>query len=126
SSSPDGALDGQNYPTGHAPPGFPKAASGCKQDNLVNDMIDVRLVLKAPPDATGFRFDFDFYSSEWPNFVCSNFNDAFVAYLSSNTITDNISFDSDNNPIAVNTDFFNRCTPNTPVGCLSNSYEDDE
>jgi hypothetical protein len=124
-SSPDGALDGTNYPTGQAPPGFPKAAKGCAQDNLVNDMIDVKLVLMAPPDATGFRFDFDFYSSEWPNFVCSNFNDAFVAYLTSKTITDNISFDSDNNPIAVNNGFLNRCTPNTPVGCLSNSYSSD-
>ncbi len=23
-------------------------------------------------------FDFDFFSSEWPNYVCSNFNDAFT------------------------------------------------
>ena len=27
-----------------APPGFPKAAAGCQQDNVVNDMIDVKLV----------------------------------------------------------------------------------
>jgi hypothetical protein len=123
-SSPDGALDGMSYPTGQAPPGFPKAAMGCEQDDKVNDMIDVKLTLKAPPDATGFRFDFDFYSSEWPNFVCSNFNDAFIAYLTSKNLTDNVSFDSDGNPIAVNNGFLNRCTPNTPVGCLSNSYED--
>ena len=117
-ASGGGPRDGTNYPTGQAPPGFPKAAQGCPQDNLVNDMIDVKLVLKAPPDATGFQFDFDFYSSEWPNYVCSNFNDAFVAYLTSSATTGNISFDSNDNPVAVNIDFFNRCTSGAPVGCL--------
>jgi hypothetical protein len=62
-------------------------------------------------DATGFQFDFDFYSSEWPNYVCSNYNDAFVAYLTSKKLTDNVSFDAKNNPVAVNNDYFNRCTP---------------
>ncbi len=111
-------LDGTGYPTGKAPPGFPKAAQGCAQDNRVNDMIDVKLVLKAPPDASGFQFDFDFYTSEWPNYVCSDFNDAFVAYLTSQALTDNISFDANNNPVAVNIDFFDRCTPGVPLGCL--------
>jgi hypothetical protein len=119
-SSGGGQMDGMNYPTGVAPGGYPQAAQGCMQDNLVNDMVDVKLTLKAPPNATGFKFDFDFYSSEWPNYVCSNFNDAFIAYVTSQETTGaNISFDSNNNPIAVNTDFFNRCTQNTPVGCLS-------
>jgi hypothetical protein len=115
-------MDGMNYPTGSAPPGFPKAAQGCQQDNKVNDMVDVKLVLKAPMDASGFQFDFDFFSSEWPNYVCSNFNDAFIAYLTSSQTTDNISFDSKHNPVAVNISFLDRCTPGTPVGCLrSNS-----
>jgi hypothetical protein len=119
-------MDGKNYPTGAAPPGFPKAAKGCQQDNLVNDMVDVKLVIKAPPDATGFQFDFDFFSSEWPNYVCSNFNDAFIAYLTSSQTTDNISFDADGNPVAVNISFLNRCTPGTPVGCLrSNGNQPD-
>ncbi|MGH7298226.1 MAG: hypothetical protein ACRELB_25025, partial [Polyangiaceae bacterium] len=112
-----GPRQGTNYPTGAAPPGFPKAAQGCPQDGNVNDMIDVKLVLKAPADASGFKFDFDFYSSEWPNYVCSNFNDAFVAYLASADLTDNISFDSNHNPVAVNIDFFDRCTPGAPVAC---------
>ena len=111
-------LDGTTYPTGKAPPGYPVAAQGCPQDDLVNDMIDVKLVLKAPPDASGFQFDFDFFSSEWPDYVCSNFNDAFVAYLTSSSTTGNISFDSKNNPVAVNIAFLDRCTPGAPVGCL--------
>jgi hypothetical protein len=117
-SSPDGPLEGFNYPTGTAPPGFPQAAQGCQQSTVVNDMIDLKLVLKAPPAATGFQFDLDFYSSEWPNTVCSEYNDAFVAYVTSQQTTGNISFDPNKNPIAVNANFFNRCTPNTPVGCV--------
>ena len=111
-------MDGTSYPTGQAPAGFPKAAQGCPQDNLVNDMIDVKLVIKAPPDATGFQFDFAFFSSEWPNYVCSNFNDAFVAYLASSQTHDNISFDSVNNPVAVNIGFLDVCTQGAPIGCL--------
>jgi hypothetical protein len=117
-ASGGGPRDGTGYPTGQAPPGFPKAAQGCPQSNLVNDMIDVKLVLKAPPGATGFQFDFAFFSSEWPNYVCSDFNDAFIAYLTSSATTDNISFDTNHNPVAVNIDFFDRCTSGAPVGCL--------
>jgi hypothetical protein len=116
-----GPLDGQSYPTGAAPNGFPRAAAGCQQDNLVNDMIDVKLTLKAPPNAQGFKFDFDFHSSEWPAFICTNFNDAFVAYLSAPSFNggsgDNVSFDSKNNPVSVNNGFFDRCTPSSPIGC---------
>jgi hypothetical protein len=114
-------LDGEGYPTGAAPSGFPRAAAGCQQDNLVNDMIDVKLTLKAPPNAQGFKFDFDFHSSEWPAFICTNFNDAFVAYLSAPSFNggrgDNVSFDSKNNPVSVNNGFFDRCTPSSPIGC---------
>jgi hypothetical protein len=116
-SSPTGPMAGMNYPTGVAPPGFPQSGQNCVQSNSVNDMIDVKLVLKAPMDATGFRFDFDFYSSEWPNFVCSTFNDAFVAYLTSSGMTDNISFDPNKNPVAVNNNYFDRCTAGAPLGC---------
>lgn len=109
-----------SMPAGVAPPGFPKAAEDCPQDGAVNDMVDIHLVLKAPPDAAGFQFDFDFYTSEWPEFVCSPFNDAFVAYLTSKGKTDNVSFDSKGNPVSVNNGFFDRCTPGVVTGCSYN------
>jgi hypothetical protein len=106
---------------GAAPPGFPKGASGCSQASDVHDMVDLKLELKAPPNATGFKFDFDFYSSEWPSFVCSEYNDGFVAYLTAqsfnNGAADNISFDAKSNPVSVNNGFFDRCTPQTTTGC---------
>lgn len=106
---------------GSAPPGYPKAAQGCAQSKEVNDVINVRLELKAPKNAKGIKFDFNFFSGEWPAFVCSEFNDGFIAYLTAKGFNggegDNISFDADQNPVSVNNGFFDRCTPNVTTGC---------
>jgi hypothetical protein len=107
--------------TGALPPGFPKPAAGCEQDKSIHDAIDVKLEIKAPPNAAGVKFDFNFYSGEWPAYICSKFNDGFIAYLSAkgfnNGAPDNISFDKDKNPVSVNNGFFDRCTPNVDTGC---------
>jgi hypothetical protein len=110
---------------GTLPPGFPKAASGCSQENAANDVISLKLELKAPPNTSGVKFDFNFYSGEWPAYICSPFNDGFIAYLSAegfnNGTPDNMSFDKDNNPVSVNNGFFDRCTPNFETGCAPDS-----
>jgi len=107
--------------TGKAPPGFPKAADGCKSTTDVNDVINVKLEIKAPKNAGGVKFDFNFYSGEWPAYICSPFNDGFIAYLSAKGFNggtpDNMSFDSKKNPVSVNNGFFDRCTPSVDIGC---------
>lgn len=112
---------------GAVPPGFPKGAEGCPQDPRVNDVVDLRLELKAPGNARGFAFDFDFFSSEWPVFICTKYNDGFIAYLSAPSYNggkaDNISFDARNNPVSVNNGFFDRCTPNIPLNCSNPNLE---
>ena len=111
----------KNTGNGAAPPGFPKPAGTCPIDNKVNDVINLKLTIKAPPNATGFKFDFNFYSGEWPAYLCTNFNDGFVAYLSAKGFNggkpDNMSFDKNNNPVSVNNGFFDRCTPGVATGC---------
>jgi hypothetical protein len=109
---------------GAAPSGFPKSATGCpsQQGEGVNDVADLQLQIKVPANANGFSFDFDFGSGEWPEYVCSPFNDAFIAYLKSaafnNGAADNISFDSKNNPVSVNNGFFSECGPGgAKTGC---------
>jgi hypothetical protein len=99
------------------PDGFPKAAGDCEQAKGVSDIIVLKLTLKAPKTAGGFKFDFNFHSSEWPEWICTKFNDGFLAYLTSKGKTDNISFDSKDNPVSVNNAFFDRCTPNVKTGC---------
>jgi hypothetical protein len=113
---------GQDWKTkGSLPNGYPKAASGCDQSKDIHDIIDVKLELKAPANVSGIKFDFNFYSGEWPAYICSQFNDGFIAYLSAqgfnNGAPDNVSFDKDNNPVSVNNGFFDRCTPGAPTGC---------
>ncbi len=123
-----GGEDGQNPSggkdwgsTGTLPSGFPKAANGCKQSNKVRDAIDVQLTMKAPANSSGIKFDLNFFSSEWPAYICSQFNDGFIAYLSAkgfnNGTPDNMSFDAMKNPVSVNNGFFDRCTPNVDIGC---------
>ena len=103
-------------------PGYPKAVSACSSSKVVNDVIVVRLKLRVPANAKGLAFDFNFFTSEWPAFVCSEFNDAFLAVLQSKAFNggkpENISFDPNNNPVSVNNDFFDRCTPKVETGCL--------
>ncbi len=114
---------------GTAPPGYPKAATGCTVANAVLDAISVTLQIKVPANANGLQFDFAFYSGEWPEYVCTPFNDSFVAWLQSTAFTGNppmsgdlnISFDAKNNPVSVNNGFFETCTSNAPTGCCANT-----
>lgn len=111
---------------GVAPPGFPKPAQGCPISNSINDVSAVHLQIKVPNNAKGFQFDFNFFSGEWPEWVCTDFNDAFIAYLKSSAFNngqpDNISFDSKKNPVSVNNGFFDRCSPmNADVGCAGSN-----
>jgi hypothetical protein len=112
---------------GTAPPGYPKPAAGCMVANSVQDAISVTLQIKVPLNAQGFQFDFNFYSGEWPEYVCTPFNDSFVAWLQSAAFPGNppgdlnISFDAKNNPVSVNNAFFETCTSNAPTGCCSTS-----
>jgi hypothetical protein len=107
---------------GTAPPGYPKPASGCQNASDVYDAIGVKLQVLVPANAQGLQFDFDFYSGEWPEYVCTKYNDSFVAWLTSSAYVGNdgdlnISFDGSGNPVSVNNAFFDRCTTNTVTGC---------
>jgi hypothetical protein len=118
-------MQGGNAVPNGAPSGFPKSAAQCPISSDVYDVIDVKLQVKVPDNAQGFSFDFDFWSGEWPEYVCTNFNDSFIAYLTSKAFNkgtpDNISFDSQNNPVSVNIGFFGECTAGTQTGCAGGS-----
>ena len=110
---------------GTAPPGYPKAAQGCAQATDVNDLASLHLELVAPKNATGFKFDFNFHSGEWPAYICSRFNDGFIAYLDAKGfnggVPNNMSVDSKGNPVSVNNGFFDRCTAGAQIGCRAGS-----
>jgi hypothetical protein len=124
-NGPSGSGEFQHGETmsgpGAAPPGFPKPAKGCVIDTSVNDVVTAKITIKTPNNVKGVAFDFNFFSGEWPQWVCTKYNDGFAAMLTSTAFNggtpDNVSFDAQNNPVSVNNGFFDRCTPGTTTGC---------
>lgn len=88
---------------------------GSHDPSVAYDGVSLELELRAPTNAQGISFDFDFYTFEYTDFVCSTFNDAFAALLYSGNpslpSSHNIAFDSQHNPICVNSGFVEVCEP---------------
>lgn len=110
-----GACNGisctSNY-GGTAPPNFPQDVPGCLGGTDVHDDVALQLKLRAPKNATGYSFNFKFYSFEFPEWICTEYNDQFIALVNpppAGSINGNISFDSLNNPVSVNIAFFDVC-----------------
>lgn len=80
--------------------------TGADPDNSTNDdvfdLCGFTITLVVPQDALGFAFDFIFFSTEFPEFVGSSFNDSFNVMMTSSNINGNISFDNEGNPISIN------------------------
>ena len=89
----------------------------CSSGNNINDAVELKLTLKAPVNATGFQFDFRFYSHEYPTWVCTTFNDFFIVLLTSKASgipsDTNIAFDKNGAAVSVNNAFFTSCSPYT-------------
>lgn len=105
--------------TGGNPMGFPKESPACPGTitGQPHDPTGIEIVLNTPSNAKGFSFDFDFFTFEWPGYVCNQYNDFFVALLSPIPMGQsdgNISFDSQGNPVSVNNALLDVC------GCFGN------
>lgn len=96
------------------PPGFPKNKAGCpKAGGKANDSSGLLMRIRVPTNAKSFSYRFNFFTSEYPEWVCTAYNDSFVALLQSSyqpanpaSNSNNISFDSAGNPVNVNIGFF--------------------
>ena len=114
-----GACDSESCTSttnGNAPPGFPQDVPNCAGEKTINDDIGLDVTLRAPTNATGYRFLFKFQSFEFPEWVCTSYNDQFIALVNpapQGSINGNISFDSASNPVSVNIAFFDACDPST-------------
>ncbi len=78
----------------------------------IKDYTELRLTLRAPINAGSFTFDFNFFSTEYPAYVCRGFNDTFLAMLTSQKYPQGtqIAFDANAARINVNNSFFQACT----------------
>lgn len=100
--------------TSGAPTGFPKESGSCPgvTTGPAHDATGLELEIMAPSNALSFSFDFNFFTYEWPQFICTTFNDFFVAYMDPKPAAlpdGNISFDNAGNPISVNNAFLDIC-----------------
>jgi hypothetical protein len=112
--------------TGNSPPGFPKESPACPGSftGEPHDPTALEVTINTPSNAKGFSFDFDFFTFEWPGFICSSYNDFFIALLSPIPMGQsdgNVSFDSMGNPVSVNNAFLEvcGCQGNPPSPCLA-------
>ncbi|MDB4974694.1 MAG: hypothetical protein JWN48_3035, partial [Myxococcaceae bacterium] len=114
---------------GQAPPaGFPKDSSKCPKrasaGALAFDDVGLELTLRAPGNASALAFDSLFLTYEYPDFVCSRYNDFFVALMDpapGGVADHNVVVDQDGNPIGVNTALLSVCTATDrsalPIAC---------
>jgi hypothetical protein len=90
-----------------------QSAPGCGgMATDANDYTELVLHLKAPSNVSSFSFQFHYLSSEYPEWVCSEFNDKFLVLMESKTefkAPENIAFDMQGNPVTVNNGFFIIC-----------------
>jgi len=95
----------------NAPNSGANLGGGPVRGNSTRDVTVLKLNLNVPAGANCLRFDFKFFSEEFPEFVGQGFNDAFIAELDSSTWTasngtitapNNFAFDPNGNVISVN------------------------
>ena len=93
---------------------FPAAAS-CPtsgRTGTVYDAVMLTLRIKTPATAKSFSFNIYFITKEYPNYICSDYNDFFIALLDSGYESDdpelqnpkdkNLAMDSIGNPVGIN------------------------
>ena len=60
--------------------------------NNPDDKLWMHASLTVPPGTSGFVFDFAYFSSEFPDFYDTRFNDQFIAWSTSDAYTGNLTF----------------------------------
>lgn len=100
----EGFDKGYSSPT---PAGYPKESPACPgvTTGETHDDVALEVVVRAPEGAESLAYDFNFFTFEWPDYVCSPFNDFFLAFMEpvvDGQTDPNISFDSLGNVVSVN------------------------
>lgn len=117
------ANGGQSFPNSPACGGGMIAGQNDPGKPPVNDPIMLELEIRAPYNAESFSVDVNYFSREFPQYVCQ-YNDFFVMLLDSQFTTDNpsyanpadknIAMDENKNPMGINlakSGLFKVCKP---------------
>ena len=87
-----------------------------------SDYTELRLEnIQVPEGVTSFSYDVAFFSTEYPEYFETSFNDMYVGWLESLNWTGNISFDNMGNPISLNAGFldFKEGAPELANTCVN-------
>ncbi|MFO7567646.1 MAG: choice-of-anchor L domain-containing protein [Enhygromyxa sp.] len=87
------------------------------QGNGAYDYAEMRMTGTVPIGASGFSYNFAFFSTEYPVYYKSSFNDMYIAWLESEIWTGNVSFDEMGNPISLNAGFLDYKDAPNPHDC---------
>ncbi len=87
------------------------------QGNGAFDYAEMRITATVPAGTPGFSYDFAMFSTEYPNYYQTQFNDMYIAWLESEQWTGNISFDDMGNPISLNAGFLDFKDAPNPYDC---------
>lgn len=96
------------------PPGFPRFPIGCVDfvPGGPTDPVAIEITIRVPSNVHGFSFNSKFHTSDWPNLVCSDFNDFFLAFLDPvppDRIDGQLLFDHQENGMSINNAFIDVC-----------------
>lgn len=134
-----GPLDsGYKNVSGHSkgyssgtPAGYPKESPACSGSggggfgfaSGSHDGAALRVKIRVPSNANSFKYQQNFFTYEFPTFICDDYNDFFVAMMDpkpANLPDGNIAFDQDGNPISVNNSLLQVCAPQQAGGKMFN------
>ncbi len=101
----------------------PQGQMGCSSADpaTVYDYSEVSFQLQVPANAKSFSFDFNFMSAEFPEWVCTSYDDTFLAMLDSEAFSGNVSFDAMGNRVSINVGFFDVCDPVDDPACTGDA-----
>ncbi|MDB4940786.1 MAG: hypothetical protein JWP97_320 [Labilithrix sp.] len=109
----------KNYSHG-TPAGYPKESPSCAGSGLgglfgdSNDGAALKVTIRVPTNAKSFSYQQNFFTYEFPGYICTDFNDFFVTIMDPKPAglpDGNIAFDQDGNPISVNNSLLQVCSP---------------
>jgi hypothetical protein len=109
-------CDAYSLKESEPPDGYPKESPSCPdtQFGAIYDSAGLELKIRVPTNANSFAFDSNFFTSEYPVYICLSYNDFFVAMLDpkpADLPDGNIVFDQDGNPVSVNNSLLQVCEP---------------
>lgn len=117
---------GREFNTSTAHPLWAKPKCGSGTQPAAQDLTEISFTIQVPQNAKSFSYEFAFFSAEYPEFICTDYNDRFIAILESSALdvtklpmgqckagtatpTCNVSYDSMGQPVTINNGFFDVC-----------------